>query len=337
MKPIAFALLLPALSASAAPVVIDDMVVLKNLREKLGELGDKHEAVNGKALMKKLEKAPKKAAVALPANPPKPSGYNDLVKSIFVVASAYKCEDCDEWHNGGTASAWCLTEDGVMVTNRHVFLVPEDESWGVYGVDGKLYKITSILASDPESDAVLFRVDTAGAKLVPLKLGEDADVGTRVRIVSHPGEHFYFQTSGEVSRYSMDRTLEDDSKETLWQSVTAEFAEGSSGGPVLDPDGAVVGMVSNTEAINHEGGEEESPETPEPKRPVDQEAKPAEPKNQKGGKEPKAPTPPKGKEAPKPKDAEPKGQPVPEPAGNEQQMMIKNCVPASKIRNLIEK
>ncbi|MGC4013847.1 MAG: trypsin-like peptidase domain-containing protein [Luteolibacter sp.] len=337
MKPIAFVLFLPAFSATAAPVVIDDMAVLKNLRDKLGELVDKHQAADGKSLMAKLEKAPKKAAVTLPEAPPKPAGYNDLVKSVFIVASAYKCADCNEWHNGGTASAWCLTEDGVMVTNRHVFLVPEDESWGVYGVDGKLYKITSILASDPDADAVLFKVDTAGAKLVPLKLGGNADVGTRVRIVSHPGEHFFFQTSGEVSRYSMDRTLEDDSKETLWQSVTAEFAEGSSGGPVVDPDGVVVGMVSNTEAINHEGEEEASPETPDPKRPVDQESKP----DPKTGKDTKAPAPSKGKDAPKakdaPKDAAPKGQPVPEPDGNEQQMMIKNCVPASKILNLIEK
>ncbi|BCU78176.1 serine protease [Luteolibacter sp. LG18] len=342
MKPFVFALVLPALTASAAPVVIDDMAALKTMREKLGELAEKHESTDGKTLMAKLEKAPKKAAVALPATPPKPAGYNDLVKSVFVVASAYKCADCDEWHNGGTASAWCLTEDGVMVTNRHVFLAPEDESWGVYGVDGKIYKITAILASDPEADAVLFKIDPAGAKLTPLKLGTDADVGTKVRILSHPGEHFYFQTSGEVSRYSMDRTLEDDSKETLWQSVTAEFAEGSSGGPVIDADGVVVGMVSNVEAINHIGEEEPATETPDPKRPVEQGAKPADPK---AGKDKKAPTPPK-KETPKPKDVpkeapkdapSPKGQPVPEPEGNEQQMMIKNCVPASKILNLIEK
>ena len=35
-------------------------------------------------------------------------------------------------------------------------------------------------------------------------------------------------------------------------SITADYAKGSSGGPVLNPAGEVVGMVSSTQSIYYE-------------------------------------------------------------------------------------
>jgi len=324
-SPLALLAVLLTQLAGAAPIVINDEELLAKMRDQLSDLAKQHQATDGKTLAEALKKAPAKFPVVLPANLPATHAYSDLVKSVFIVASAYKCEACHEWHNGGVASAWCLTADGVMVTNRHVFESPEDESWGVCGVDGKVHKILRILATNEDTDAALFQVETNGTPFVPLKTGGDADVGERVRILSHPGERFFFQSSGEISRYSTDKAIDNDGQ-SLWMSVTADFAEGSSGGPVFNADGAVVGMVSNTEAINHEPAVDESapgPEDADPKEP----GKAAPP-----SKDPKAKDKEKEKDKPASKD-----DPASTPDVREQQMTIKNCVPISRILDLIAK
>ena len=40
-----------------------------------------------------------------------------------------------------------------------------------------------------------------------------------------------------------------DNPPQFWMSITADYAKGSSGGPVLDNNNRVIGMVSNTESL----------------------------------------------------------------------------------------
>ena len=84
--------------------------------------------------------------------------------------------------------------------------------------------------------------------MTPLPLGEAAEVGDKVRVISHPERRFFMQTSGGVARYHL-REARKGGKASEWMSITADYAKGSSGGPVLSTRGAVVGMVSSTQSI----------------------------------------------------------------------------------------
>jgi S1-C subfamily serine protease len=65
-------------------------------------------------------------------------------------------------------------------------------------------------------------------------------------VLSHPDNAFYSLTEGVVSRYFVYRNQ---GKATTMLATTAEFAVGSSGAPLLDDCGNVIGMVSSTSSI----------------------------------------------------------------------------------------
>jgi S1-C subfamily serine protease len=234
--------------AWASPLVIDDEQLFTTLTEGVGAFADAKQAITGATLTKASKKAPASVAVELPQNLPKAADYETQAKSVFLMGSVYKCGKCEHWHLGGSATAWCLTADGLMVTNHHVFEKATGESWGVCGLDGKVYRITEILATNKTADLAVFRVDAKD--LTPLALGDDAAVGAAVSIISHPDRRCFFHSSGEVARYSKAPSRSP-AKGATWMSVTADFAKGSSGGPVLNADGAVVGMVSSTQSITY--------------------------------------------------------------------------------------
>jgi len=132
------------------------------------------------------------------------------------------------------------------VTNHHCLANADNEFHGICTIDGRVAVITEILAGDAGSDACLFRVDGDG--FVPLPSGEPAEIGAKVRVISHPEHRFYMQTSGEVARY-YKRPGRGSRAGVPWMAITADYARGSSGGPVIDESGAVVGMVSSTQSI----------------------------------------------------------------------------------------
>lgn len=234
--------------SAAPPVVIDDLQLTKKLADGIGAFADAKNATNGETLFKQLQAAPASAAITLPADLPPANTYGDRLKSVFAIGSVYKCGKCEHWHPRGVATAWCLTADGVMVTNYHVFEKATGDSWGVCGADGTVYRISAILAASKAGDAALFKVDAKG--LAPLALGDDAPVGEPVSIISHPNGRLFFQTSGEVARYAKAPRRKGPA-DTIWMDVTAEYAKGSSGGPVMTREGRVVGMVSNTQSIQY--------------------------------------------------------------------------------------
>ena len=194
--------------------------------------------------------------------------YQRVMPAVVVIGSIYKCDNCSRWHLGGMASGWLLSDHGLVVTNHHVFTEEENHYFGAMTSDGNVFAIRTILASDRDGDAAIAQLDTRGVVLPFLRLGQTAACGDPVVVISHPAGRFYSLTRGVVSRYhrhdadpatmaksdgsvhalrkhTRDETLQD-TPAPVWMSVTADYAVGSSGGPVCDSSGNVVGMVSRT-------------------------------------------------------------------------------------------
>lgn len=244
MKFLPLAFLLTALSA-AEPFVVDDSKLIAAFEAGVGAVADSKEHITADDLAKAVKTAPGSvAALTLPDSSPA-----DPASAVFMIGTVYKCGKCDKWHPGGIASAWALTRDGVMASNYHVFEKATGAAMGVCDREGRTYPVVEILAADKAADVAIFRVKADD--LVPLALGTPAGIGSEVRVISHPDRRFFTQTSGEVSRYHRQPARKD-RPATVWMNITADYAKGSSGGPVIDEAGKVVGMVSSTQSIYYE-------------------------------------------------------------------------------------
>src|SRR5262249_35088030 len=151
--------------------------------------------------------------------------------------------------DGSYATAWVAAADGVLVTNWHVFENLEPGTvFGAADYKGTVYPLTDFLGGDKVADVAVVRIAATG--LTPLPVAADyAAVGTDVAVLGHPGDCYYVFTQGHVTRYSTNKT-EDMKGREVWMGITAEYAGGSSGSPVLNRLGAVVGMASSTVTLD---------------------------------------------------------------------------------------
>ena len=250
---------------------VDDEEVFANLMDKLAALAKAGRMLPHDKLKAKVKEGVARVEATTPGTKElKPAEvYRAALPSVFIVGSVVKDED--EWLDGRYATAWVLAADGVLVTNWHVF--SEMEAGEVFGAAdhlGNVYPVTDFLGGSKAKDVAIFRI--GATNLVPLPLARQAEpVAEWVAVLSHPGDQFFMFTQGHVSRYSKNK--QDDGAVEKWLNITAEYATGSSGGPVLNRFGAVVGMAAMTVSVDFpeeavvDMGKEKPKEKPEEKAP----------------------------------------------------------------------
>jgi S1-C subfamily serine protease len=147
---------------------------------------------------------------------------------------------------------------GRIVTNHHVL---EDKKAGELGVmtfDGRVFAVRRVLASDRDGDAAILEIDPGDAELSALSLADGVRTGEAVRVIGHPDGRFYTLSEGIASRVFSESGGQDKMRRT-WVTVTADYGAGSSGAPVLNAAGRVVGTVSTTAALLADTQEGEEP------------------------------------------------------------------------------
>jgi S1-C subfamily serine protease len=310
----------PPPRAPAEPKFVNDDELYEQFFDNLKALAKQKKPLAYDKLRAKLKSG---AAGITPAKPGTKTltpeeVYVAAVNSVWVVGSVYP-DKAGDWQRGTYATAWVCAADGVLVTNWHVFDDLNDgEVFGAADRDGTVYPLTDFLGGDKTADVAVFRVPAKGLAPLPIAPAH-AEVGSWVGVISHPGDLFYMYTQGTVTRYSTNTN--DDEKVEKWMGVTAEYASGSSGAPVLNRYGAVVGMAALTLSLeaNDDGKGAENPAR-RSKAPLDPRklSRADQPKDGKGEKA----------NPPKPGD---------NPKGSPQQMVVKLTVPGPVVLKWVGK
>ncbi len=136
----------------------------------------------------------------------------------------------------GVGSGFVVGEDGLIVTNRHV--IGEARRLKVEGSDGRVHEVTEVYAHDAKLDLAILRVATQGLK--PLKLGdsEAARQGEPIVAMGNPEGLTYSVVEGVISEAHRD--VEGQSM----IQVAIPIERGNSGGPLLDREGRVLGVLT---------------------------------------------------------------------------------------------
>ncbi len=172
--------------------------------------------------------------------------YPFASRSVVAVGGIYKCARCRDWHVSA-ATGFILTATGAIVTNYHVVDSSRKQALVVMTADRQVYPVKRVLAASRADDLAILEIEAEQLQPLPL-VGNtaDAQVGSSVSVISHPKGRFYYYSEGVISRYFKARSA-GSAIDAL--TITAEYARGSSGAPVLNRRGEVVAVVSSTESI----------------------------------------------------------------------------------------
>ncbi|MFP4474636.1 MAG: S1C family serine protease [Desulfatibacillaceae bacterium] len=161
------------------------------------------------------------------------SGLVEEVKPSIATVVAYD----EEGSVLRTGTGFFIDGAGGLVTNLHV--VNNAHHCGARTLDGSERDVLGMDSADPAADLVLLRVDVRAGSFPALSLAaREPAVGERVMVVGSQLGLEYTVSEGIVSGIRETRR-----KVTLYQ-ITAAISPGSSGSPVLDGQGTVLGVAN---------------------------------------------------------------------------------------------
>jgi S1-C subfamily serine protease len=230
------------------PVSIEDQQIERQLVEQGGRLIEAGQTVDMQVLIGQLRR--RSCRLQLPPAESSPRDpvqlYRAAKEAVVVVAGLYKCRNCARWH-ATSASGFAISSRGAIATNHHVVDDPNLNTLVVMTADQRVYPVQEVVAASQADDVAILKI--SAEDLVPLPLAADrsaAPVGSDVHVVSHPDGKFYCYTSGIISRHTKIPSAGHQVDAT---SITADYARGSSGAPVLNRFGQVVAIVMSTESV----------------------------------------------------------------------------------------
>lgn len=187
---------------------------------------------------------------SLPSLEPKTdfASFADLVEyaeqAVFLVLGRN-----EKGRTVSQGTGFFIEESGLAISNHHVF--EGGVEWMIRTKDGNRYRVTEIIESNKEFDYILFRVELGeNRKNFPyLKAADDVPrKGTDIFVLGNPRGLESTITRGIVS------AIRDQGEKQAVIQIDAAISPGSSGSPVMNMDGQVVGVATykarNCESCN---------------------------------------------------------------------------------------
>jgi len=180
-------------------------------------------------------------ASATPAPAYSAQVYETIAPSLVYVqtASVNANGEVEE----GVGSGVVISDKGEVLTALHV--VENATAIQLVFSDGTTSNAT-IASTQPENDIAVLQPDQLPTSLVPAVLGNPKamDVGDEAYVVGNPFGLYASMSAGVISGF--DRSFQTSDSETLIEGliqIDTAVNPGNSGGPVLNRDGQVIGIV----------------------------------------------------------------------------------------------
>jgi S1-C subfamily serine protease len=162
------------------------------------------------------------------ASAPAARSSRELAQSGLAATVSLRCSD-------SVGSGFFVSPD-LVVTNAHVLCTNSDEILVTQSEGKKL--VGRVVKKAQHIDLALVRVAYASARPLPLGDVGDVEVGDKVVIVGSPLGLDFTVHEGSVS------SLRRSANHVAYLQLDAKLNPGNSGGPVIDPQGRVVGIVA---------------------------------------------------------------------------------------------
>jgi tetratricopeptide (TPR) repeat protein len=166
--------------------------------------------------------------------------YKENSPAVVVVASID-----GEGKPTGIGSGFIVSEDGVIVTNYHVVNMASDIK---IKIGARVMNVEGLLHVDPENDIAIIKVK--GKEYPKVRIGDanKAQVGEKVYVIGSPQG-----LENTISEGILSGLREIDRERKILQ-MTAAISPGSSGGPVFNSRGEVIGiatfLIAETQNLN---------------------------------------------------------------------------------------
>lgn len=157
----------------------------------------------------------------------------------------------------GTGSGFVIDSDGYIITNNHVAGSANKDGITVVFADGSQAKGT-LVGANAGYDLAVVKVDKSGLPKVTLGKSAGLRVGDAVIALGSPLGLQGTVTSGIVSALNRPVTAGGTGEESFINAIQTDAAinPGNSGGPLVDGNGAVVGVNSAIASMGAAAGEQ---------------------------------------------------------------------------------
>jgi S1-C subfamily serine protease len=187
-------------------------------------------------------------ADALASMTPQPAfseqAYEAVRPSLVLIETTNAKASAGSGEDGGLGSGVVVSTAGDILTANHV--IEGARTIDVTFADGTKSSAT-VVSTEPDHDIAVIRADQSPAQLVPAVLGDPASVhqGSEAYAIGNPFGLVGSVSAGVVS--GLDRSFKrPDSNQVLHGLIQVDAAvnPGNSGGPLVDRDGRVIGIVT---------------------------------------------------------------------------------------------
>ncbi|MDA9691296.1 serine protease [Candidatus Pelagibacter sp.] len=174
--------------------------------------------------------------------------YKNKKKSIFLIVNPVAFEDPDskELIQSSTGTGSLISRDGLIITNYHVvenanqvWLYPYTKKFAFE--DSEKF-LGIVVARDKKVDLAILKVYGLSNKIKPLTFGDIKNIepGDDVFSMGHPDSLHWSITDGIISSFREDYKIHSVKADMIQN--TAPILGGSSGGPLFNAKGELIGI-----------------------------------------------------------------------------------------------